>query len=73
MHPVSKKCALSMITDRLDGSKIYVTLQLWKKKIGEKGFTKKELNPVKSVEVSDDKKHVTIRLATGETKKISFE
>lgn len=34
------------------------------KKIGEKGFTKKELNPVKSVEVSDDKKHVTIRLAT---------
>lgn len=43
------------------------------KKIGEKGFTKKELNPVKSVEVSDDKKHVTIRLATGETKKISFE
>ena len=72
-HPVSKKCALSMITDRLDGSKIYVTLQLWKKKIGEKGFTKKELNPVKSVEVSDDKKHVTIRLATGETKKISFE
>ncbi|QZU80230.1 exo-beta-galactosidase/exo-beta-(1,6)-glucuronidase [Bacteroides thetaiotaomicron] len=73
VHPVSKKCALSMITDRLDGSKIYVTLQLWKKKIGEKGFTKKELNPVKSVEVSDDKKHVTIRLATGETKKISFE
>ena len=73
VHPVSKKCALSMITDRLAGSKIYVTLQLWKKKIGEKGFTKKELNPVKSVEVSDDKKHVTIRLATGETKKISFE
>ena len=73
VHPVSKKCALSMIADRLDGSKIYVTLQLWKKKIGEKGFTKKELNPVKSVEVSDDKKHVTIRLATGETKKISFE
>lgn len=73
VHPVSKKCALSMITDRLDGSKIYVTLQLWKKKIGEKGFTKKELNPVKSVEVSDDKKHVTIHLATGETKKISFE
>ena len=73
VHPVSKKCALSMITDRLDGSKIYVTLQLWKKKIGEKGFTKKELNPVKSVEASDDKKHVTIRLATGETKKISFE
>lgn len=73
VHPVSKRCALSMITDRLDGSKIYVTLQLWKKKIGEESFTKKELNPVRSVEVSDDNKHVTIRLATGETKKISFE
>lgn len=73
VHPVSKRCALSMITDRLDGSKIYVTLQLWKKKIGEESFTKKELNLVRSVEVSDDNKHVTIRLATGETKKISFE
>ena len=44
--------------------------QTWLK---ENKVTKKELNPVKSVEVSDDKKHVTIRLATGETKKISFE
>lgn len=41
VHPVSKKCALSMITDRLDGSKIYVTLQLWKKRLEKKALLKK--------------------------------
>lgn len=72
LHPVSEKCGLSMVSDKLVGSKVYVTLQLWKKG-GGKGFTKKELNPVKSVDISQDKSRVTVRLVSGETKIITFE
>ena len=49
------------------------TLQLWKKGNGKKGFSKKELNPVQSVNVSEDKRQVTISLTNGEQKNISFE
>ena len=73
VHPVSEKCALNMVSDRLSGEKIYVTLQLWKKGDGKSRFTSKELNPVKSVNVSEDKKQVTVRLASGEIKNIAFE
>ena len=73
LHPVSTKCALNMVSDRLSGDKIYVTLQLWKKGNGKKGFSKKELNPVQSVNVSEDKRQVTISLTNGEQKNISFE
>lgn len=73
LHPVSGKCALSMVSDRLSADKIYVTLQLWKKGNGKKRFTKKELNPVKSVRVSDDNKLVTIHLSDGGVKNISFD
>ncbi len=73
LHPVSTKCALNMVSDRLSGEKIYVTLQLWKKGDGKRSFTSKELNPVKSVNVSEDKKQVTVRLASGEIKNIVFE
>ena len=73
LHPVSARCALNMVSDRLSGDKIYVTLQLWKKGDGKKGFSKKELNPVQSIDVSEDKKQVTIRLSNGEQKSISFE
>ena len=54
VHPVSEKCALNMVSDQLSGEKIYVTLQLWKKN-EKRGFTSKELTPVKSVHVSEDK------------------
>lgn len=73
VHPVSEKCALNMVSDRLSGEKIYVTLQLWKKGDGKSRVTSKELNPVKSVNVSEDKKQVTVRLASGEIKNIAFE
>jgi len=46
---------------------------LWKKGDGKSRFTSKELNPVKSVNVSEDKKQVTVRLASGEIKNIAFE
>lgn len=73
LHPVSDECALIMASDKLAGSKIYVTLQLWKKNEGKNGFTKKELNPVRSVDISEDKKQVTVRLDTKEIKTILFE
>ena len=69
VHPVSEKCALNMVSDQLSGEKIYVTLQLWKKN-EKRGFTSKELTPVKSVNVSEDKKQVTVRLASGEIERI---
>lgn len=72
VHPVSEKCALNMVSDQLSGEKIYVTLQLWKKN-EKRGFTSKELTPVKSVHVSEDKKQVTVCLSNGEIKTISFE
>ncbi len=73
LHPVSDECALIMASDKLAGSKIYMTLQLWKKNEAKNGFTKKELNPVRSIEISEDKKQVTVRLDTKEIKTILFE
>ena len=73
LHPVSDECALIMASDKLAGSKIYMTLQLWKKNGAKNGFTKKELNPVRSIEISEDKKQVTVRLDTKEIKTILFE
>lgn len=73
LHPVSEQCGLITVSDRLSGSKIYVALQLWKKNGGNNRFSKKELNPVTSIRISEDKKLVTIQLSTGDTKIISFE
>lgn len=41
LHPVSTKCALNMVSDRLSGEKIYVTLQLWKKLTGREVLLQK--------------------------------
>lgn len=72
LHPVSKQCAVPIATDRLEGSRIYVTLLLWKKSENGQMFTDRELTPVKSVQFSKEGKRVTIRLATKETKVVSF-
>ena len=73
LHPVSHRCLLPILRDRIADSRIFVTLQLWKKS-GEKGsFTKEELNPVKSVKISSDNREVTIRLRNGEKKTVSFD
>ena len=73
LHPVSDECALIMASDKLAGSKIYMTLQLWKKNEAKNGFTKKELNPVRAIDISEDKKQVTVRLDTKEIKTVLFE
>ena len=52
------------------GFRIYRTLMLWKK--GKKSFSKKELTPVKSIKVSDDKKSVEIVMADKTVKKVTF-
>lgn len=70
LHPSSKKCGLLYAEDAVKDSKIYVTLQLWKK--GSKSFTEKELHPVKAVTSSKNQKKVTITLANGSKKTILF-
>lgn len=66
LHPVSKVCLLPIIREKVAGSKVLVTLQLWKK-IGKDGagFTAKELAPVKSLKVSKDGRRVDVKLANG--------
>lgn len=73
LHPVNEKCGVIMASDKVTDTKIYVTLQLWKRKKGKNSFTKKELNPVESVEISKDGKEVIVRLATKEIKTVLFE
>lgn len=73
LHPVSEKCGVIMASDKVTDTKIYVTLQLWKRKKGKNSFTKKELSPVESIEISKDGKQVTVRLATQEIKTVLFE
>lgn len=73
LHPESKECILSVLAADNSGSRIYVTLQLWKK-IGEdgKGFTDAELQPVKSIKVSNDGRKVTVKLTDKTTRTVEF-
>lgn len=70
LHPVSNFCEVINATDNLEGEKIYVTLELWKK--GNKAFAKNELAVVKSVKVADDNKSVEIEFADNTKKVINF-
>ncbi len=70
LNPVSNKCGVIMAETHVENEAIFVTLTLWKK--GDKNFSKKELNPVKSVTVSNDKKTVNIVFADKTTKQITF-
>ena len=74
LHPVSHRCVLPRLCEKMSGERILVTLQLWKKvdKNGN-GFTTKELQPIKSVNVAKDGKTVTVKLTSGSTKTIKFE
>ena len=71
LHPVSRKCGLIMTESHVEKEQIFITLMLWKK--GGKAFTKKELHPVKSIEVSDDRKSVDVLMADGTRKQIAFD
>lgn len=69
LHPVTKVCALPVLRQHVEGSRIFVTLQLWKKK---SDFTDRELSPVKSVKIAKDQKSVTVVLASGEKRIVKF-
>lgn len=71
LHPVSRKCGLIMTESHVEKEQIFITLMLWKK--GGKAFTKKELHPVKSIKISDDRKSVDILMADGTRKQIAFD
>lgn len=58
IHPVSKHCAVIMAEKEVEKEGVMVTLTLWKK--GSKKFSKKELTPVKDVEVTNDKVVITL-------------
>ena len=70
LHPVSEQCSLIMSEKSVAGEHIMVTLHLWKK--GDKAFTKKELSPVKGINVAKDLTHVEVTLADGTTKAVHF-
>ncbi len=74
LHPVSHRCVLPQLREKMNGERILVTLQLWKK-IGPdgQGFTAKELTPVKDVNVLSDDKTVIVKLADGTKKTVVFE
>lgn len=70
LHPVSEQCSLIMSEKSVTGEHIMVTLHLWKKE--DKAFTKKELNPVKEINVAKDLTSVEITLTDGTTKAVHF-
>ena len=70
LHPVSEQCSLIMSEKSVTGEHIMVTLHLWKK--GDKAFTKKELSPVKEINVAKDLTSVEITLTNGTTKAVHF-
>lgn len=70
LHPVSEQCSLIMSEKSVTGEHIMVTLHLWKK--GDKAFTKKELSPVKEINVAKDLTSVEITLTDGTTKAVHF-
>jgi hypothetical protein len=70
IHPVSNTCGLIMNEKHIAKEDVMVTLMLWKK--GDKKFSKKELAPVKSVKIADDKSSVTITFADKTVKTVKF-
>ena len=70
IHPVTYKCGLIQNEKHIQSEDVMVTLMLWKK--GNKEFSKKELTPVKSVKIADDKKSVTITFADKTVKTVNF-
>ena len=71
LHPVTDKCNVLIAEDRIENSKIYVTLLLWKK--GKKQLSKKELIPVKNISISDDEKTVSVIVPDNTIKTVNFD
>lgn len=73
LHPETKECVVPVLKANNNGSQIYVTLQLWKKRgCDGPAFTDAELQPVRSLKVSKDGRTVTLRLADKSTRIVRF-
>ncbi len=84
LHPVSHHCLLPQLRDTIQGTRTFVTLQLWKKIDNSQlltpnsslptpsGFTAKELQPVRSVNIANEGRTITLRLADKTTKIVKF-
>lgn len=70
LHPVSKRCGLIVSDAHVSDSRIFVSLQLWKR--GAKTFTNGELSCVKSVKISKDQHEVEVTLSDGTRKRVTF-
>jgi hypothetical protein len=70
IHPVTYKCGLIQNEKHIQNEEVMVTLMLWKK--GDKQFSKKELTPVKSVKIADDKNSVIVTFADKSVKTVKF-
>lgn len=70
IHPVTYKCGLIQNEKHIQNEEVMVTLMLWKK--GDKQFSKKELTPVKSVKIADDKSSVIVTFADKSVKTVNF-
>ena len=70
IHPVTYKCGLIQNEKHIQNEEVMVTLMLWKK--GDKQFCKKELTPVKSVKIADDKSSVIVTFADKSVKTVKF-
>ena len=68
LHPVRNHACLIQAKASLSGEKILITLQLWKK--GNKAFTRKELSPVKDIQISTGGGELQINFADGGSKKL---
>ena len=71
LHPMSDTCGVIVNSSDVEGSRIFVTLHLWKK--GTKKFNNKELTLVKEVRIGDNNSTVTVTLADGTKKTINFD
>lgn len=70
IHPVTYKCGLIQNEKHIQNEEVMVTLMLWKK--GDKQFSKKELTPVKSVKIADDKSSVIVTFADKSVKTVKI-
>jgi len=70
LHPSSDKCGVIISSAHVDKSRVFVTLQLWKR--GAERFTESELKQVEKVEIANDNSCVKVTLADGTVKTVTF-
>jgi hypothetical protein len=72
VHPESEHSKVINVSGKSEAGTgdYYITLMLWKE--SGKKWSKKELNPIQKITISDDKLSVQVILKNGNTKRVSF-